>query len=101
MCFKVCIFFLAIFHISSSQDSDEKFFFEKVLHTEVINLNPPLIDQLTDKAEKILVLKKSPLPIADAQKTVEERSPLKIVFLGKVKIFHTRVDKLIKIRSSH
>ncbi len=89
MCFIFWIFFLALVNISKSQllIIDEKnFLADLVLKRKILN-DPPQIETIRDKDEKIIFLQ-SPQE-EDEQKTNDDRStskitPPEIVFLGKV-----------------
>lgn len=89
MCFIFWIFFLALVNISKSQllIIDEKnFLADLVLKRKILN-DPPQIENIRDKDEKIIFLQ-SPQE-EDEQKTNDDRStskitPPEIVFLGKV-----------------
>ena len=89
MCFIFWIFFLALVNISKSQllIIDEKnFLADLVLKRKILN-DPPQIENIRDKDEKIIFLQ-SPQE-EDQQKTNDDRStskitPPEIVFLGKV-----------------
>lgn len=91
MCFKIFVLLLIVFHVSKSQDFDDKEFLKEVLHTQHISLFPPEIEKIGDvkkitmrqrkTGEKIQAL------ISEAQQTAArpKKSPLQIVFLGKVR----------------
>ncbi len=90
MCFIFWIFFLALANISKSQllIIDEKnFLTDLVLKRKILN-DPPQIENIRDKDEKIIFLQ-LPREEEDEQKTNDDRStskitPPEIVFLGKV-----------------
>lgn len=90
MCFIFWIFFLALVNISKSQllIIDEKnFLADLVLKRKILN-DPPQIENIRDKDEKIIFLQ-LPQEEEDEQKTNDDRStskitPPEIVFLGKV-----------------
>jgi hypothetical protein len=106
MCFKFFVLLLAVFQVSKSQDFDDKEFLKEVLHTQHISLFPPEIEQIEDGKDKKIPMRqrktgeKIQALISEAQQTAArlKKSPLQIVFLGKVRFLSqlfqiNRLDK--------